>query len=148
MTLPVPPSTEIILRNSIATVRDVLLPAVGDDEWAKFNAGLLEGALQYALESLSEDRAGSHRQHLAEALGGLADRVKTEGDASLQLALEIESPFEAASAVLIWVQNNPGTLADDLQQVLHAELFAQLDEELKAAMPIMGAFQRGMRGDL
>ena len=61
MTLPVPPDAAMILQNSIVTLRDVLLPLTKDDEYARFNGGLLVGALEYALASLEEDRASKNR---------------------------------------------------------------------------------------
>ena len=56
--------------------------------------------------------------------------------------------FEAASRLLVWSQNNPGELAEELRTILRAELYAQLDQELAASEPIMEAFGRGMRGDI
>ncbi len=71
-----------------------------------------------------------------------------EENAALVAMLDRSSPFEAASQLLVWGQDNPGDLANELQKVLRAELYSQLDIELAASMPIMGAFISGMRGDV
>ena len=148
MTLPVPPSPATILQNGIATLRDVLMPLTKDDEWARFNGGLLMGALQYALEALEEDRASSNREGIATALEDIRQLVEQSEVAEIIEMLNLSSPFEAASQLLVWGQNNPGEVASELQKALRAELFTQLDRELAASEPIMGAFQRGMRGEL
>ena len=69
-------------------------------------------------------------------------------NAELIAMLDLASPFEAASNLLVWGQNNPGELANAMQKVLRAELNSQLDTELGASVPIMGAFMAGMRGDV
>lgn len=148
MSLPVPPSAETILKNSIETLRDVLLPITRDDEWAKFNTGLLMGALEYALATLNEDRAAKHRKNLATVLANLRATLEASGQADLVTILDNPSPFEIASRLLVWGQNNPGDLAQEMQKALRGELYSQLEEELSAAAPIMGAFERGMRGEL
>ena len=61
-------------------------------------------------------------------------------------ALAEKSAFEAASKLLVWVQNNPGPLAAEVQKVLHDELFRQMDEEVKASDPMKGAFAAGLAG--
>jgi|TARA_B100001964_G_scaffold162078_1_gene177914 hypothetical protein len=148
MTLPVPPDAATILQNSIVTLRDVLLPLTKDDEYARFNGGLLVGALEYALASLEEDRAANHRTGLAAALEELRSTLLQADNAELIAMLDLASPFEAASNLLVWGQNNPGELANAMQKVLRAELNSQLDTELGASVPIMGAFMAGMRGDV
>ena len=52
------------------------------------------------------------------------------------------SPFEAASRLLVWSQNQPGKLADELRKILHKELYAQLEQEQAAATPLMQAWAR------
>lgn len=148
MSLPVPPTAEIILKNSISTLRDVLLPATKDDEWARFNTGLLMGALEYALATLGEDRAAKHRMNLTNVLSDLGASIKVSGTTDIINMLDNPSPFEAASRLLVWAQNNPGDLAREIQKVLRSELYSQLEEELEASAPIMEAFHRGMRGNL
>ena len=147
MSLPVPPDVETILSNGIATLRDVILPDT-HDEWARFNAGLLIGALEYAIAQLGENRAGEHRADLRAALERLRGVVEQSGQQAPLAALQAESPFEAASSLLVWSQNNPGALANELRGILHPVLFAQMERESEAAEPIMGALQRGMRGEL
>lgn len=147
MSLPVPPDVETILANGIATLRDVILPDT-HDEWARFNAGLLAGALEYAIGLLGEDRAGQHRADLHAAVERLRGVVEQSDQQTPLAALQETSPFEAASRLLVWSQNNPGTLADELRGILHPVLFAQMERELEAAEPIMGALHRGMSGEL
>ena len=145
MTLPVPPSTRLILENSITTMRDIILPAVTED-WARFNASLMVGALEYALYGLGQDRERDNRQGLAAAVERVRPAVEKSGRADAIAALGEKSPFDAASKLLIWVQNNPGPLASEIQKVLHDELFRQLDEEVKASDPMKGAFAAGLAG--
>ena len=147
MSLPVPPEAETILRNCIATLRDVILPDT-HDEWARFNAGLLVGALEYAIGRLGDDRACQHRADLLAAVEQLRPVVQKAAQPSALAAMDAGSPFEVASRLLVWGQNNPGGLADALRRVLHPVLFAQMESELNAAEPIMAAFARGMRGEL
>jgi hypothetical protein len=147
MSLPVPPDVETILRNSITTLRDIVAPDTRE-EWARWNAALLVGALEYALALLGDDRAGRHRADLRAALERCRPAVERAGESEPVAALDDPSPFEAASRLLVWSQNNPGELAEELRTILHAELYAQLDQELAASEPIMEAFGRGMRGDI
>ena len=147
MSLPVPPDVETILENCIATLRDVIVPDV-HDEWARFSAGLLMGALAYAIGQLGEDRAGQHRADLAAAIAQLRPVLQKAHEPEALEALDGASPFEAASRLLVWGQNNPGELANEVREALHPVLFAQLQQEMEAAAPIMEALGRGMRGDL
>lgn len=147
MTLPVPPDPRIILQNSVATLREVVAP-LAEDEWARFNASLLVGALEYALGALDRDRGAEHRAHLAAKLDSLRPVIQASGEAEPIAALAEASPFAAASRLLVWGQDNPGPLAADIQRVLRTELYAQLDEEIVAAEPIKGAFFRGMAGEI
>lgn len=145
MTLPVPPSTRLILENSIAVMRDIVLPQVKED-WARFNASLMVGALEYALAGLDHDRATEHRRDLAAAIERVRPAIEKSGQAAAIAALAEKSAFEAASKLLVWVQNNPGPLAAEVQKVLHDELFRQMDEEVKASDPMKDAFAAGLAG--
>ena len=147
MSLPVPPDAKTILENCITTLRDVIVPDA-QDEWARFNAGLLMGALEYAIARLGEDRADQHRLDLREAVDRLQGAVESAAHPDAVAALAIESPFEAASMLLVWAQNNPGDLAEKIREILHPVLYAQMHSELAAAEPIMAALERGMRGQL
>ncbi|MDP6375155.1 MAG: hypothetical protein QGH42_02725 [Kiritimatiellia bacterium] len=147
MSLPVPPDTETILQNCIATLRDVIVPDA-QDEWARFNAGLLVGALEYAIARLGDDRADQHRADLRTQVDQLRGTIEKAAHPHAVAALEATSPFEVASRLLVWGQNNPGDLADELRRVLHPVLYRQMESELEAAGPIMSAFERGMRGRL
>lgn len=147
MTLPVPPDARVILQNSIVTLREVIAP-LAEDEWARFNASLMVGALEYALGTLDKDRGAEHRTNLAAKVESLRPAIVRAQQAGPTAALAEKSPFEAASQLLVWGQNNPGELAVEIQQVLRAELYAQLDEEIAAAVPIKGAFFRGMAGEI
>jgi len=147
MTLPVPPDARVILQNSVVTLREVVAP-LAEDEWARFNASLLIGALEYALGAMEKDRGAEHRSHLIARIDSLRAAIQKSGEAEPIAALAEKSPFEAASRLLVWGQNNPGALATEIQRVLRAELYVQLDQEIAAAEPIKGAFFRGMAGEI
>ena len=147
MTLPVPPDPRVIIQNSIVTLREVIAP-LAEDEWARFNASLLIGALEYALGGLDRDRGAEHRSALAAKVASLKAVVDKNGDKELLAAFAEKSPFVAASQMLVWGQNHPGDTAAAIQKTLRAELYAQLDEEIGAAAPMMGAFVRGMAGEI
>lgn len=147
MTLPVPPDPRTILQNSIVTLREIVAP-LAEDEWARFNASLLIGALEYALVGFEKDRGAAHRAALAEKVAGLRPVIEASGDGELIAALGEESPFEAASKMLVWGQNHPGKIATEIRKALHPELYAQLNEEIAASEPMMGAFARGMAGEI
>jgi hypothetical protein len=147
MTLPVPPDARVILQNSVVTLREVVAP-LAEDEWARFNASLLIGALEYALGVMEKDRGAEHRAHLTAKIDSLRAAIERSGDAETKVALAEASPFVAASRLLVWGQNNPGALATEIQRVLRSELYAQLDQEITAAEPIKGAFFRGMAGEI
>lgn len=147
MTLPVPPDPRIVLQNSIVTLREIVAP-LAEDEWARFNASLLVGALEYALIGFEKDRGAAHRAALAGKIAELRPVIEASGDNELAVALSEKSPFVAASKMLVWGQNHPGDVATQIRKTLRPELYAQLDEEIAASAPMMGAFVRGMAGEI
>ena len=132
MSLPVTPDAATVLRNSIANLRDVVLPGVSG-EWERMCASITVGALEYALAVLNGGRDARHLEELAATTTGL--------DGS-----QGESPYEVASRLLIWGQRNPGDRANQIKEVLHPVLMRQLDEELTASMPLMAGLMVAMRG--
>lgn len=147
MSLPVPPDAETILQNCIVTLREIVVPDVRD-EWARFSAELLIGAIEYAIGRLGEDRAEGHRVELGAAVETLRRAIDESAEEELVLAVQQDSPFEAASRLLVWSQNRPGPLADRIQSTLRPVLLDQMHREMDAAEPIMTVLRKGMRGEL
>ena len=134
MTLPVLPEVETILANSAQVLRDVVLPDL-TDEWPRNCARVIAGALDYAIGLLKEDRAAEYRAELEVALRGVAGEVQGEG-----------SPFERASAALVWSREHDGPEAEAVRAVLHPVLAAQMDREAAASEPLLTALHVAMRG--
>ncbi len=148
MTLPVAPDLETILDSCIETLRDVVVPSV-EGEWPRYSAELMVGSLEYVKHLLREDFDASRRAELARALDEAREIVLAE---SAELApewseaLACESPFEAASKLLIACQNSGGDMADQVRATLHPVLHAQLDAEMGRTMGLFSAFARNMVG--
>ena len=143
MTLPVTPDIRTVLKDSVANLRDVVVPGVSG-EWERFCAVLTVGALEYAIGLLDGDRNGLRRFELAQALASLGPDVAEVPE--LREFLGAPSPYEVATLLLVWRQRNPGPLADRIKAALHPVLFAQLDAELAASAPLMQGFGAAMRG--
>lgn len=142
MSLPVVPDTETILRSCARVLQDVVLPGLEDD-WQRFSAALMVGSLHYAIGVLHEDRGAAHRGELASTLGALQGDL-TEED--LRAAAVHPSPFEAASALLVWAEEHPGAQAEAVRAALYPVLYRQMEQEAAAALPMMEAFGVAMRG--
>jgi len=145
MTLPVNPDVDTILGSCIETLRDVVVPEV-DSEWARYSGELLIGSLEYARGLLSVDRNAERRAELAEALDRLRPSLLASDRAEWRAPLDDPSPFAVASRLLVLAQNEPGPLADEVREVLHPVLYAQLDSEMSSTMPLFIAFARNMQG--
>lgn len=141
MTLPVPPDVETILRNSAEVLRDVVLPETTSD-WARSSAALLVGALDYAVDLLKEDHGARNRAELAAALV----EFEAAADAKQVPSTRGDSPFETASTLLVWAQDNPGSAADAIRSALHPVLREQLDRELASSRAMFSAMASMMRG--
>lgn len=132
MTLPVVPDVETILANSVAALRDQVLPEI-DEVWPRSCTRLVIASLEYAIELLRDDHGATNRAELAGALDGLsgvlsADAAAIAGDGSV---------FEQSSRLLVWAQENPGPDADAVRAALHPVLVGHLDREAGAAMPLI-----------
>jgi hypothetical protein len=134
---------ETILDSCIETLRDVVLPSV-EGEWPRYSADLLVGSLEYAKQLLDEDRNGQRRAELAGAIDEVRTLVAAESESHWADALAAESPFEAASQLLVAGQNHPGPIADGVRSILHPVLNAQLDTEFARTIGLFGAFARNM----
>jgi hypothetical protein len=143
MTLPVNPDVETILDSCIETLRDVVLPNV-EGEWPRYSADLLIGSLEYAKQLLGEDQNAKRRAELAAAVDEVRTLVAGEAEPHWAEALAPESPFEAASLLLVASQNYPGDVADAVRDVLRPVLNAQLDAEFARTIGLFGAFARNM----
>lgn len=143
MSLPVNPEVETILDSCIETLRDVVLPNV-EGEWPRYSADLLVGSLEYAKQLLGEDQNAKRRAELAAAVDEVRTLVAGEPDAHWAEALATESPFEAASRLLVAGQDHPGPVADGVRGILHPVLNAQLDAEFARSIGLFGAFARNM----
>ncbi len=145
MTLPVAPDVETILDSCIETLRDVVAPSV-DGEWPRYSAELMVGSLEYVKHLLSEDFDKSRREELGRALDEVREVVANDSAPEWSEALAEESPFEAASKVLVAGQNLGGDVAERVRAILHPVLHAQLDAEFGRTLGLFGAFARNMAG--
>ena len=145
MTLPVAPDVETILDSCIETLRDVVVPSV-EGEWPRYSAELMIGSLEYAKHILRDDLDESRRAELSRALEDVRKIVAAEPAPEWSEALAEESPFEAASRLLVHCQNTGGDVAERVRATLHAVLHAQLDAEMGRTMGLFSAFARNMVG--
>ena len=143
MTLPVNPDVETILDSCIETLKDVVLPGV-EGEWPRYSADLLVGSLEYAKQLLAIDRNAERRAELAAAVDEVRPLVASESEPDWAEALASDSPFEAASRLLVAGQNHPGPVADRVRGILHPVLNAQLDVEFARTIGLFSAFARNM----
>jgi len=143
MTLPVNPDVETILDSCIETLRDVVLPNVAG-QWPRYSADLLVGSLEYAKQLLGEDSNAKRRAELAAAVDAVRTFVASESEPHWTEALATDSPFEAASRLLVTGQNHPGAVADRVREILHPVLNRQLDAEFARTIGLFGAFARNM----
>lgn len=143
MTLPVNPDVETILDSCIETLRDVVLPNV-EGQWPRYSADLLVGSLEYAKQLLGEDLNAKRRAELAAAVDEVRTLVASDSEPHWAEALAADSPFEAASRLLVAGQNHPGPIADGVRGILHPVLNTQLDAEFARSIGLFGAFARNM----
>jgi len=143
MTLPAGPDADTILESCIETLRDVVVPNV-EGEWPRYSADLLVGSLEYAKQLLGEDQNAKRRAELAAAVDRVRELVAADAEPHWDEALAADSPFEAASRLLVAGQNHPGPVADGVREILHPVLNAQLDAEFARSIGLFGAFARNM----
>ena len=145
MTLPVAPDVETILDSCIETLRDVVVPSVGG-EWPRYNAELMVGSLEYVKHLLSDDFDARRREELGRALDQVREIVAADPATEWSEALGEESPFEAASRLLVACQNSEGEVAERVRATLRPVLLGQLDAEMGRSMGLFSAFARNMVG--
>ncbi len=149
MTLPVGPDLETILDSCIETIRDVVLPAVEGD-WPRYSADLVVGSLEYAKHLMKENINESRRTELSAALREVQGVVAGGRDPEWKEALGEDSPFVAASRLLIACQNSEEgadrDVADRVRALLYPVLDSQLDAEVARTMGLFSAFARNMHG--
>ncbi len=145
MTLPVAPDVDTILDSCIETLRDVVAPAV-EGEWPRYSAELMVGSLEYVKHLLSADFDASRRAELSGAIDEVRAIVAGESAPEWGEALAAESPFEAASRLLVTSQNLGGEVSQRVRATLHPVLYAQLDAEFGRTLGLFGAFARNMAG--
>ncbi len=145
MTLPVAPDVDTILDSCIETLRDVVVPNV-EGEWPRYSADLLVGSLEYVKHLLSEDLNAGRRAELARAVDEVREIVAAESAPEWGEALAEESPFEAASKLLVAGQNLGGEVAQRVRATLHPVLRGQLDAEFGRTLGLFSAFARNMAG--
>ncbi len=145
MTLPVAPDVETILDSCIETLRDTVVPHV-EGEWPRYSAELLVGSLEYAKHLLREDLNAARRAELQRALDAVREIVASDAAPEWSEALAAQSPFEAASRLLVHCQNSEGELARRVRDTLHPVLHAQLDAEMGRTLGLFSAFARNMAG--
>ncbi|MFN8021498.1 MAG: hypothetical protein U0Q03_08225 [Acidimicrobiales bacterium] len=122
-------------RGVEVTVRDVLLPAIGD-EWARAAAIQLVGVARYA-QRRPDDPSAERLDELIAALDRLASNplVPTRTDD------EAPSVLAAAAAALVAAVGDAGAAGDEVRAVLRPVLLAHLDAELDVTAPLVDAFR-------
>ena len=145
MSLPVAPDVETILDSCIETLRDVVVPSV-EGEWPRYSAELMVGSLEYAKCLLQADYNESRREELRLALVEVKKVAADSDNPVWEEALAADSPFVAASQVLVTCQNVGDDMAGKIRAVLHPVLRAQLDAEFGRTLGLFAAFARNMAG--
>ncbi len=133
-----------IFRSIETTVRDVLLPALPDDEqWARAAATQLVGLARYAAGREPDATAGRVAE-LAEVLATLVENpivgVAWDGDRS-QRSVMAASGAALAAAV---GRNDPA--ADQIRALLRPVIVRQLDDELRVTAPLVDTFRGKLDG--
>ncbi len=145
MTLPITPNVETILRSCVATLNAEIIPELTSD-WGRYSGKLVAASLEYALTLLSDPEApGQRRRELAEAIEALRPSIEAAGRSEFTAALEAGSPYEVASGLLVAAQSDSSALADELRAALHPLLEQQLEAQLAASSPLLGAFVTNMQ---
>lgn len=145
MTLPVAPNVETILRSCVATLNAEIVPELTSD-WGRYSGKLVAASLEYALTLLSDPEAPARRRReLAEAIEALRPSIDAAARPEFTAALREESPYEVASKLLVAAQSDPSALAEELRSALHPLLEQQLEAQLAASSPLLGAFVTNMQ---
>jgi len=143
--LTVTPDVETILRSCVKTLRKEIAPELKSD-WGRYSGNLVAASLEYALTLLAEPEApAQRRRELAEAIESLRPGIEAAGSPEFAAALEAPSPYEMASKLLVAGQNDSSPLAAEVRAALHPLLERQLEAQLAASAPLLGAFVTNMQ---
>lgn len=131
------PTDEQLWRGFEHTVRDVLLPAIGD-EWARAAAIQLVGLARYAA-TRPHGRVEANTAELARVLDTLAGnpivaRVPRSSDSAADV-------LAAAGAALAAAVDDDGQDGDEIRAVLRPVVTRQLDDELAITAPLIPYFR-------
>jgi len=128
----------------VVTLKTEVVPELTSD-WGRYSGKLVAASLEYALTLLSDPEAPARRRReLAEAIEALRPSIESAGRSEFTAALEEESPYEAASKLLVAGQSDSSALAEELRAALHPLLEQQLEAQLAASFPLLGAFVANM----
>ena len=145
MALPVTPDVETILRSCVVTLNTEVVPELTSD-WGRYSGKLVAASLEYALTLLSDPEApAQRRRELAEAIEALRPSIEASRRPEFTAALEADSPYEVASKLLVAGQGDTSALAEELRAALHPLLEQQLEAQLAASFPLLGAFVANMQ---
>jgi hypothetical protein len=131
-------------RGVDATVLDVLLPAIPDDQpWARAVAVQLVGLARYAARRPA-DESEARIAELADVLDRLAGNplvvAAWQGDRAADAVLG------AAGAVLAAAVGRDDPAAGEVGRILRPVVVRQLDDELAATAPLVDAFRGRLDG--
>jgi hypothetical protein len=118
---------EALWQSVVETVRDVLLPALEGDEWARLAALQVVGLAHYARDR-GEDPRAARREEVAAVLG--------------RLGLDPgEDPLVTAGATLAVAVGHDDADAALVRSELRPVLVRHLDEDLAETMVMMAGFR-------
>jgi hypothetical protein len=144
LTLPVTPNVETILRSCVTTLNAEIVPELTSD-WGRYSGKLVAASLEYALTLLSDPEApAQRRRELAAAIEALRPSIEAAENPEFAAALQAGSPYEVASELLVAGQGDSSALAEDLRAALHPLLEQQLEAQMAASLPLLGAFVANM----
>ena len=127
-----------------ATVRDVLLPAIGEEQaWAQAVAVQLVGLARYAAARPAA-RDGERIAELTAALDALAgnELVDAAWDGDRSPAGVVDAVGRVLAAAVI----GSGDAAAQVRAVLRPVVVGQLDDELALTSPLVAAFRGKLDG--
>ena len=127
------PSDDAIWASIATTLREAVLPAVGD-EWARQSVIQLVGLAEYA-RSRPADDTPARRDRLRVALGSL------EGNPLVGWRAGDDDPEQAAARALVAAVGRTDADADAVRNALRPVLLADLDADLSATESLDAAFR-------
>jgi len=128
------PSDHALWASVVATLRDVVLPELGDG-FARQSALQLIGVAIYARDR-GPDPSHHHEQELSDALDAL-DEVSI----TLDLAPDGPDPWVRAASLLAAASGREDEAAVEVASTLRTVLVGQLDRELAAHQVLVDAFR-------